>query len=405
MLTPSTTKHLHATNRYFAALTGLRAVVAYLVFFYHCVKTTPTDTLSLFSKWTLRLVQQGHIGVSVFFVLSGFLITNRYGRSLTLKGPWFRQYMQNRFARIYPVYFLLTVLTFAVMIVRPQYDWDEWTPSFTLFDKVFSVLLNLTLTRGYFKDFWLLGMGTAWTLTIEESFYLCAPFLLLGLRRNRWNFGLYPLLLLATGLLLVAVCTRFLPYYGLMGDVVFMLCRTFFGRCVEFFIGIALAFWLNRHASAGRQVVGGSRFTWLGVVGIGACMLAMALNEHRPFTSEQAFYVRYIPLTNLLLPLPVAALLWGLIQERSWLRLLLQTKLFDLLGKSSYVFYLIHQGFIDDFFGREISNNVLFRLVAYSLLSIGLYKWVEKPLHQRLRASSRPAPPVPVAATAVPALH
>ena len=402
MLARFTTKHLPATKDYFAALTGLRAVVAYLVFFYHFVKTTPTGTLPLLSKWLVRLVQQGHIGVSVFFVLSGFLITNRYGHSLSLKGPWFWKYMQNRFARIYPIYFLLTALTFGFMIFRPQYDWDEWTPSFTLFDKVVTILLNLTLTRSYFQDLWLLGVGTAWTLTIEETFYLCAPFLLLGLRRNRWNFGLYPLLFLGTGFLLVAVCTRFLPYYGLMGNVVFMLCRTFFGRCVEFFVGIALAFWLNRYNGEGRQAVGGSRFTVLGVTGIGACMLAMAINEHRPLASATDFYAVYVALTNFLLPLPVAALLWGLIHEQSWLRLLLQTKLFDLLGKSSYVFYLIHQGVVDDFFGREISGNALVQLVAYSLLSIGLYKWVEKPLHQRLRASTRLTPAV--AATAVPAL-
>ncbi|MGI4975053.1 MAG: acyltransferase family protein [Janthinobacterium lividum] len=402
MIARFTTKHLSATRDYFAALTGLRAVVAYLVFFYHCFKTTPTNTLPLLSKWLIRVVQQGHIGVSVFFVLSGFLITNRYGHSLSLKGPWFWKYMQNRFARIYPIYFLLTVLTFVVMIVRPQYDWDEWTPSFTLFDKVAAILLNLTLTRSYFQDLWLLGVGTAWTLTIEETFYLCAPFLLVGLRRNRWNFALYPLLFLLTGFLLVAVCQRFLPYYGLMNEDTFMLCRTFFGRCSEFFVGIALAFWLNRYSGAGRQAVGGCRFTVLGVVGIGACMLAMALNEHHYHASIRDFYTVYIGLTNFLLPLPVAALLWGLIHERSWLRLLLQTNLFDLLGKSSYVFYLIHQGVIDDFFGREISGNILVRLVAYSLLSIGLYTWVEKPLHQRLRAATRLAPVV--ATATVPAL-
>jgi peptidoglycan/LPS O-acetylase OafA/YrhL len=380
----ATTTLTARSKNYFPALTGLRAMVAFLVFFYHYVKSYNTEGFSQGVKWAIRLVQQGHVGVSVFFVLSGFLITNRYYNGIELTAGWFRRYLQNRLARIYPIYLLLTILTFAVMLVRPQYDWDEWGPHFSVLHKVVSVLLNLTLTRAYFEGLWLLGVGTAWSLTIEESFYLCAPLLLLGLRHDKWRFLFYPVMLLTIGTLLVGICQSLKAPYGLMGDINFMLCRTFFGRCFEFFVGIGLAFWLARPRVTTFSRVG--LCTWLGVAGISVCIAALAINEHRAVSSVQGFYNVYIPISNLLLPLPVAVLLWGLIFERTWLQWLLQTKLFDLLGKSSYVFYLIHQGVIDDFFATHFTNNWLAKLVAYVLLSIGLYKLVEAPLHSRLKA-------------------
>jgi peptidoglycan/LPS O-acetylase OafA/YrhL len=65
---------------------------------------------------------------------------------------------------------------------------------------------------------------------------------------------------------------------------------------------------------------------------------------------------------------------------------------FDLLGKSSYAFYLIHVGTIDDLFIDYISGHWLVRLVAYTFLSIALYRWVESPLQRLLRAKRDPAP-------------
>ena len=56
---------------YIPALTGIRAVAAYVVFLHH---------LSFFNNGTLlwQFTNEGHIGVTIFFVLSGFLITLRY---------------------------------------------------------------------------------------------------------------------------------------------------------------------------------------------------------------------------------------------------------------------------------------------------------------------------------------
>ncbi len=329
-----------------------------MVFFNHVVvaphtRQPPAQDISFLSQWGVWLGEQLHIGVPIFFVLSGFLITTRYFHRLELTGPWFRRYLQNRFARIYPIYLLLTLLTFAVMFLRPTQQWYEWPDVYPLIDKVAVLFLNLTLTRAYFADLVVMGVPPAWTLTVEETFYLLAPFLLLGLKRNFRLLYLYPVLLLSIGVALVLFCSRFLPYYGLMADINFLLQSTFFGRCIEFLVGIGLAFFVARRTEDSQR---GVRATFLGLAGIVACLVGLAWVQHT-ITNSVAWLVAYRSINNVLLPGTVAVLFWGLIKERTRLRQLLETTAFDLLGKSSYVFYLIHLGVIDTLFSEYITEN------------------------------------------------
>jgi peptidoglycan/LPS O-acetylase OafA/YrhL len=242
----ATTSSSSEATTYFPALTGIRAVAAVLVFFFHAVPEAPADAQVAWLKWPVRVAQQGYIGVSIFFVLSGFLIAMRNFDRVELTSNWMRRYLQNRFARIYPLYFLLTAFTFVVMLFHPFHAWYEWPATADGIDKVVAILLNLTLIRAYFNDLIFVGVPTAWTLTIEETFYLSAPFLLLGLRRSvRWLY-IYPVLLVIIGALLMLACTHWLPYYGLMASLRMMLSDTFFGRCVEFLAGMGLAWWVKK---------------------------------------------------------------------------------------------------------------------------------------------------------------
>jgi peptidoglycan/LPS O-acetylase OafA/YrhL len=386
--TPATSAPTLSSTQYFPALTGLRAVSACMVFFFHVSLGFKSEEYPFLLRWLVRFAQEANIGVNIFFVLSGFLITMRYAKGVELSGAWIRRYLQNRFARIYPIYFLLTILTFARMLVKTSGEWYQWPKTFLPVDKLVVIFLNLTLTRAFFEPLVYMGVPTAWTLTTEETFYLVAPLLLLGLRKSFSWFYYYPLILLAIGVLLVAFCSHFLPYYGLMANVPFMLIFTFFGRCTEFIVGMGLAFWLNRinsKSSAGSFRTG--RTTLLGALAVLLSMPLLAIGGRLVgATNNNNVYFGFIVHALIISP-AIAYFMLGLIKEQTWLQRLLQTKTADLLGKSSYVFYLIHLGAIDDAFSNHISSNWAVRLVVYTLLSIALYLWVEKPLHQRLRAA------------------
>ena len=103
----------------FPALTGIRALAAFMVFIHHY---NPFNVAS-FGNYTHDFFNEFHIGVTIFFVLSGFLICNRYFDDPNFN---FKSYLTKRFARIYPMYFILTTLTFVFFaIVYSQNSWVD----------------------------------------------------------------------------------------------------------------------------------------------------------------------------------------------------------------------------------------------------------------------------------------
>lgn len=82
---------------YYKPLTGYRAMAAYMVFCCHdnIIFEPGSFLYAFFASFGL--------GVPLFFVLSGFLIYTRYHES-EVSAPFYKKYMLNRVARIYPIY-------------------------------------------------------------------------------------------------------------------------------------------------------------------------------------------------------------------------------------------------------------------------------------------------------------
>jgi peptidoglycan/LPS O-acetylase OafA/YrhL len=366
------------TATYFPALTGLRACAAYLVFLFHYNPFQP-------NTWPNKFFDEGHIGVTLFFVLSGLLICLRYIDRVELSRQWLGKYFRNRVARIYPMYFLVTVLTFFLTWLQPGRDISgHWLKS-SLPEKGLTVFLNITLLRGFFQDFVVTGVVPGWTLTVEETFYLLAPLLLIGLVRvNRSSkyllLLLYLIVILSIGFLLVKVAPH---KYGFFISNGYMLNMTFFGRCFEFISGMALAVFIRN--SSGDLRTSFSWATWLGLVWIGVAIYfaMLGLAGHTP--TDQGAGITSLGrniLNNFFVPPGIVLLYWGLIYEKTWLRSILSSKLFDLLGKSSYVFYLIHMSVFSMAIGRYLSHNPLVIFVLLLLASIVMHRFIEEPMHK-----------------------
>jgi peptidoglycan/LPS O-acetylase OafA/YrhL len=110
----------------FPALTGIRAVAAFMVFFHHL----PLLLHPLMGGLQLSFFS----AITWFFVLSGFLITYRYYGRIEFSASYAWNYFVNRFARIYPVYFL--VLTVVVLILKnfePVFLIQNYTLTITFF--------------------------------------------------------------------------------------------------------------------------------------------------------------------------------------------------------------------------------------------------------------------------------
>ena len=156
---------------YLPELQGLRGLAVLGVVLYHCHPLLVGTALYGASLW-------GWAGVNLFFVLSGFLITNILLESRG-KPKYFRNFYARRALRIWPVYLLLLAVCYSVPTwflgdtLAHQTHWKTLA-AYALF------LQNLRHTP-------LPGtLGPTWSLAIEEQYYLLwAPFVwLLGTRKG-----------------------------------------------------------------------------------------------------------------------------------------------------------------------------------------------------------------------------
>lgn len=183
---------------YYPGLTSLRAIAALMVYLHH-FNPLPQGTIFLgIPVW--GILKEFHIGVTIFFVLSGFLIASRYMDNKVS----FKKYLWNRFVRIYPIYFLLTILTFALKGFDTGFSYKLWT----LF------VLNITFLRGFIESTKFSLVAQGWSLTVEETFYFLAPVIFLLLRRYGKVVYLAPVFLILTGLILSKLLNNSVLYGG-----------------------------------------------------------------------------------------------------------------------------------------------------------------------------------------------
>ncbi len=167
------------TLRYRPELDGLRAVAVLLVVVHHCVQP------HRFS---------GFVGVDIFFVLSGYLITTilvtEIGRTGSVRLATF---YAKRLLRLYPALVVMLVLT------TPLYRWIVGDALLQLKDVLAAATYTSNLYMTY-RHVWMGPYAHTWSLALEEQYYLVWPLVLLVALRLR-----IPRSMLATVLLVGAV--------------------------------------------------------------------------------------------------------------------------------------------------------------------------------------------------------
>jgi peptidoglycan/LPS O-acetylase OafA/YrhL len=342
---------------------GLRAIAVLVVLAYH-------SGVPGFSG--------GYVGVDVFFVVSGFLITNHLLKELTSTGTIrFRDFYARRARRLLPASFAVICLTLlAAALVQPPI-------------KLAKTLLESAATASYVPNLLFALQGTDylaettpssfqhyWSLGIEEQFYLIWPIMLVVAFRFVKSGSTR---LIGTTLLTVTVVSLWLSIYytPINQPFAFFLLPT---RAWEFGAGALLAFgavsswfnWLKRPAAG---VLG-----WLGLAAIFYSVFA--------FSSETLF-----PGSAAIVPVTGAALvmLSGTITSDTSPMRILSTRPAIFIGGISYSLYLIHWPLLvipQDAVGSNHPLPVWGKLAlgAASIpLAWLLYRYVEQPFRHRSR--------------------
>lgn len=107
------------------------------------------------------IFKQANVGVSYFFVLSGFVMVIAYESKTTI---CFTEYIKNRFARIYPVYLFAIVLVLLPQFLTNNVDFE-------------GLILNLLMIQAWFPGQALSFNPLGWSLSVELLFYVLFPFL------------------------------------------------------------------------------------------------------------------------------------------------------------------------------------------------------------------------------------
>lgn len=298
--------------RYYKNLDGLRAIAAITVFFNHFA---PTYKHSIYqnNKVLQVLFEQFQHGVTLFFVLSGFVIT-RILINTKNNDDYFRRFYYRRILRIFPLYYLY--LFFHFFVLYPLIN--GYSPPFLHQLPTYLYLQNFDI----FGWFTVNSPGHYWTLAVEEHFYLFWPLLIFFV--NKKNFK-YIFIILFVSIMILKYVMHTNGYF---------ISQFTFTRMDQLMMGGVLAFMeFNKFFNKP------SNFKLISVLGIFFVLLLGAFFVN--FTQDSTImWVSKHTLIGLVLFSFIGVLLFE--SKLNLINTILESRIFQYFGKISYGFYVWH---------------------------------------------------------------
>lgn len=347
-------------NKYITQIDGLRTIAVLLVLFFH-----------IFPEYILS----GYIGVDIFFVISGYLITMNLLKSDQEIWTLLQNFYRRRILRLIPSLAITMILIYwlssAIMIPT---EWNEFKLHF-IFTSLFIENIKLYFESGYFDTSSnykpLLNM---WSLGVEEQFYLSWPILLLLFFRILKNIILFTIILLS-------FIAYILNFYYYPEFAFYML----FTRLWEFGIGSLAYIYKDKF----NKYFGGNYYDfpllltilfiaifkgdvqpWLDLLLLVTTLFATIklINSNNSnltiliLSNRFSQFFGNISYILYLIHWPIISLLWIIYGERPPLHILLGTVIFDIIYS-----YLIWR-----FIEFKVRSSALFIKYAYIILILFL---------------------------------
>jgi peptidoglycan/LPS O-acetylase OafA/YrhL len=338
------------------ALTSLRFFAALLVFVFHT---------KLFGEYLDKYLL-GVVGVSFFFILSGFILTYVYAKNLqTLQLRTTLRFYAARIAKIVPMHYLTMLYTTPNMMRSYGVVWGGVAPSIFWV----AVVTNILLLHAFISDPAVLFSfnNVSWTLSIEMFFYALFPFLIWAFTRygilesekKMLGVGVAMWVLMVVSGLLIPSPTWGLPIY----------------RLPEFVLGVLAAGYFVRHRQAAMQ----HSFRKMTIAELGTVGLSLIGMLLFPFFLETG-----LAISVFVAPAFVAMIiLYGF--GRGAVSQALSKRPWVFLGEISFSFYLIHYIVINTLGAAHDLGKSLLALGIAVLLSALLYLLFEEPMRKRVK--------------------
>jgi peptidoglycan/LPS O-acetylase OafA/YrhL len=347
-------------------LTSFRFFFALMVFSCHLHFVKNGDSPALL--WLYHVVlKEGYIGVSFFFILSGFIITYTYKDKFLNNTITFKNFIIARIARLYPLHFLTLLiaipLTFKELFINNQ----EWIKK--LFANIF-LIQSFFNDTGYFHSF----NGLSWSISDEMFFYIMFPFLILIIFRKNISFISNSLIIIV--LFLIVIYLMDIPHPADYHRVFFIFPIT---RLADFCVGIILCkIYLSVDLSNSRL-----NFSWLEGSVLITFFLFLACRNFIELKYRYSVYYW----------LPMGLMIFVFAYQKGGISKILSKQFFVTLGEISFGFYLYHLlvynyfcALNSRFLHMQSSIGItIVCLIATLIISYLSYFYYEKPLNQWLK--------------------
>ncbi|MCW2925235.1 MAG: hypothetical protein JWM98_2639 [Thermoleophilia bacterium] len=399
--------YVEVARRELPALTSLRFFAALYVVVHHLINEgllySQGENADRGATWYLAWGTQGHVGVTFFFVLSGFILAWCYHRAFSTPDPerrraTTRRFLAARFARVWPLHAVMFALFVPLALLKVG------ASASGLFTTAWQGALNLTLLHAWVPWGGSDGISDtfnapSWTLSCEALFYVLFPALAaLLVHRLRWGVAQLALLAAGSWVLLggVALAAGSLD----RGD---WLVRVFPAvRLTDFVVGVAIGLIVvqgtQRATLEGRPArPERSSRVWtlieaavLAATCLSPLVWALAASHVLPSTLGTSWFH---------LPAITAAILVVALERGAISRRLLALRPLVWLGEISYALYLVHlflvlgayRAGVYDVFGTWGTSLLL---VAGSIaVAAVVHERFEKPARARLVARLTPRRP------------
>jgi peptidoglycan/LPS O-acetylase OafA/YrhL len=335
------------------ALTGLRFVAALSVVCLHYLDPSLKTPSPI--HWVLAI---GNTGVSLFFVLSGFVLAYTYLDRAPLNRRFF---WVSRFARIYPVYLLALIL--AVVLMR-----DRSEPA---------LLASVVMVQSW-NPYWAVKINyPAWSLSVEALFYAVFPFIGFRVFRARSLLGAGLLLSVAAVAsplaYIVAIHLGARPYSSILNGI---LSWNPIGHLPTFLLGVLAASALKRYRERHAAL--------LSLITAASLLAFLPIAEHyEPQLANGGFAAPGF-----------AVMIYALAYSRGPLVAMLSISPMVLLGEASYSIYIlqapVYAG-VTQMLPWRGPGLFLVYLPALLIVSLVSLVTVERPLRSRLRRLLAPS--------------
>ncbi len=325
---------------------GLRAIAVLPVIFFHA-------GFGIFSG--------GYVGVDIFFVISGYLITSIILKDCELGTFTVKNFYERRARRILPALFFIifacTPLAYYWMLPVDFRDFSQSLVSVILFSSNFLFWIE----SGYFApDAELKPLLHTWSLAVEEQFYVIFPlFLIFFWKLGKRSLALIISISVVISFLLAEFSSRYYP------DMSFYLTPM---RAWELLIGSLVAFMSSKSTVRPSNL--------LSTIGLSSVVVSIFIFDHN---------TRW-PSVFTLLPVIGTALIILYTSKNSWSYKILSSNILVGIGLISYSAYLWHQPLIAFTRIKSIYQPSEFTMGMLVILSLVLawftWKYVEKPFRK-----------------------